>query len=171
MSIIHTASFWNPGESDGDDLADDHHYEALYEVINPRLQPIGAAASVALLDHQDDSFDDSFDSDDAFEEVVVRGLVIFLQFNNNKWIKKKITFSLNDFLGRDIRYLEGAARIEIGFGTFKRKRRSFSTFRPTWNISFRRFGRGANAPTSSQLVDYQNRYQSIHHADQKEKHR
>lgn len=62
------------GESDGDDLADDHHYEALYEVIHPRLQS-GAAASVTLLDHNDDSFDDSFDSDDAFEEVVVRGLV------------------------------------------------------------------------------------------------
>ncbi|XP_059350138.1 uncharacterized protein LOC130686438 [Daphnia carinata] len=62
------------GESDGDDLADDHHYEALYEVINPRLTSMGAAASVTLLDHHDDSFDDSFDSDDAFEEVVVRGL-------------------------------------------------------------------------------------------------
>ncbi|KZS15002.1 putative Guanine nucleotide exchange factor [Daphnia magna] len=62
------------GESDGDDLVDDHHYEALYEVINPRLQSSGAAASVTLLDHNDDSFDDSFDSDDAFEEVVVRGL-------------------------------------------------------------------------------------------------
>lgn len=72
----------NPGESDGDDLADDHHYEALYEVINPRLQSIGAAASATLLDHQDDSFDDSFDSDDAFEEVIVRGLVIF-------WKKKR----------------------------------------------------------------------------------
>lgn len=65
----------DPGESDGDDLVDDHHYEALYEVINPRLQSSGAAASVTLLDHNDDSFDDSFDSDDAFEEVVVRGLV------------------------------------------------------------------------------------------------
>lgn len=63
------------GESDGDDLVDDHHYEALYEVINPRLQSSGAA--VTHLDHNDDSFDDSFDSDDAFEEVVVRGLVIY----------------------------------------------------------------------------------------------
>jgi hypothetical protein len=63
------------GESDGDDLVDDHHYEALYEVINPRLQSSSGAAATHL-DHNDDSFDDSFDSDDAFEEVVVRGLVI-----------------------------------------------------------------------------------------------
>ncbi len=63
------------GESDGDDLADDHHYEALYEVINPRLQSSSGAAAATHLDHNDDSFDDSFDSDDAFEEVVVRGLV------------------------------------------------------------------------------------------------
>ena len=50
------------GESDADD--DGHHYEALYEVINPGPQLTA-----------DDSFDDSFDSDDAFEEAVVRGVV------------------------------------------------------------------------------------------------
>ena len=59
------------GESDGDDLAADHHYEALYEVINPGVQHSEAATP----DQPEDSFDDSFDSDDAFEEVVVRGLV------------------------------------------------------------------------------------------------
>ena len=65
-------SFFLTGESDGDELADDHHYEALYEVINPGLQQ--SKSSPAALDSLDDSFDDSFDSDDAFEEVVVRGL-------------------------------------------------------------------------------------------------
>lgn len=70
-------------------MADDHHYEALYEVINPRLPSAGAAASVTLLDHNDDSFDDSFDSDDAFEEVVVRGLV---------FKKKKMASSLKEIV-------------------------------------------------------------------------
>lgn len=71
------------GESDGDDHNDDHHYEALYEVINPKLRSNGdnTASASNLLDHPDDSFDDSFDSDDAFEEVVVRGLVIFKFFS------------------------------------------------------------------------------------------
>ena len=57
------------GESDGDDLADGHHYEALYEVIHPRLKNPDA------LDNIDDSYDDSFDSDDVVEEDTVRGLV------------------------------------------------------------------------------------------------
>lgn len=75
----------------GDDAADDHHYEALYEVINPYFRdgasafastsasaapPLSAAAAAAA----DDSFDDSFDSDDAFEQVVVRGLVFIFIF-------------------------------------------------------------------------------------------
>ena len=71
-------------------MADDHHYEALYEVINPRLPSAGAAASVTLLDHNDDSFDDSFDSDDAFEEVVVRRLV----FKKNGFILERDRISI-----------------------------------------------------------------------------
>lgn len=63
------------GESDSDDIADGHHYEALYEVIGPRLPSSSAVPDV-------DSYDDSFDSDDAFEEDTVRGVVKFLSYQN-----------------------------------------------------------------------------------------
>lgn len=97
-------------------MADDHHYEALYEVINPRLPSAGAAASVTLLDHNDDSFDDSFDSDDAFEEVVVRGLV----FKKKKMASslKEIVFQfflVLNLIGCDIGHVERASWIEIRF--------------------------------------------------------
>jgi len=60
------------GDSDGDQVADGHHYEALYEVINPRLATHSATPSATP---DIDSYDDSFDSDDAFEEDTVRGAV------------------------------------------------------------------------------------------------
>lgn len=87
------------GESDADDETN-HHYEALYEVINPALMSMQASAASTStsasirLDHQDDSFDDSFDSDDAFEEVVVRGLVIKI-YNFFKLLTNKLQILLD----------------------------------------------------------------------------
>ena len=74
LPIVHCT-----GESDGDELADDHHYEALYEVINPKK----------VVEHTDDSFDDSFESDDAFEESIVRHVVILREkksLNRITWL-------------------------------------------------------------------------------------
>lgn len=71
------ARLFRAGESDGDEQGGpDHHYEALYEVINPLMQTASAnRASANIIDPHEDSFEDSFEEDDPFEEDVVRGPV------------------------------------------------------------------------------------------------
>ena len=73
VALSHLPPVLFAGESDVDELTDGHHYEALYEVINPRVAPAGGVSEQQNV--VDESYDDSFDSDDAFEEAVVRGVV------------------------------------------------------------------------------------------------